>query len=407
MNVVDTLIIGGGLAGLSIAEYLADKTSHNKHKHTVLILEQYKAWGGRALTYRDTKKDIQYEIGAGRIFHTHARVRALVDRFGLHTYPISTEQTFNGHDNPFLHVFEPIRRLLETLPIEQLETHTINELVPKELRDIFEYHPYWAEIHLLRADLALPLFAPKSTMGTQKANDYYGIVEGIDAITTHLKDAAADKGVILKNRYKVTNIQRQADDLFEITGLRGKKAEARPFKYQARRVIIATCRCGYSDLNILKGMPLMKQLATSPLMRIYAIYQPPLDIPKKVVTDSPLRYIIPINPKTGLIMISYTDGDDTNFWRSLEGNALEETIQTELQKLFPDTTITKPTYLKKHDWPNGCTYWLPGDYDPVEASKSAHNPEPNLYVTGESVSMTQTWMEGALESVEYLKTLLK
>ena len=68
--------------------------------------------------------------------------------------------------------------------------------------------------------------------------------------------------------------------------------------------------------------------------------------------------------------------------------------------------IPTPKYLKKHDWPNGCTYWLPGDYDVNTASKIAHNPEPNLYLTGESISTNQTWMEGALESAEYLKTLI-
>ena len=401
MDVVGTLIIGGGLAGLSIAEYLTNKESPNN----VIVLEQYKAWGGRAVTYRDPKHDIQYEIGAGRIFHKHKRVGALVHRFGLHTYPISTTSILSdGQPNPFLPIFEPIRKLLEAQPAEKLRNYTVSELVPNELRNIFQYYPYWAEIHMLRADVALPLFAPTSTMGAHTNADYYGIKEGIDSITTHLKDAAIKAGAILKNRHKVTSVRRIKDDLFEITGLKGKKIEAKPFKYHAKRLIIATCRCGYSDFSILEKLPLMKQLATSPLMRIYAVYDPPLDIPKKIVTDSPLRYIIPINK--GLIMISYTDGDDTKHWRPLEGESLENEIHKELQKLFPDMEIPTPKYLKKHDWTNGCTYWLPGDYDVNTASKIAHNPEPNLYLTGESISTNQTWLEGALESVEYLKTLI-
>ena len=402
MNVGRTIIIGGGLAGLSIAEYLANKLSSND----VLVLEQYKAWGGRVVTYRDKERNLQYEIGAGRIFHEHKRVGALVKRFGLHTYPISTESTVNGHPNPFLQLFEPVRHILQTLPDDVLAKHTVKELVPKELHSTLSYYPYWSEFNLLRADVALPLFSSTKPMGTDKPADYYGVVEGLDAITTHLAAAAEKAGATLKNRHTVTNIKRLAPDLFEITGLRGKKANQRPFKYQANRVIIATCRCGYSDFSILKEMPLMKQLATGALTRIYAVYQPPLDITEKVVTDGPLRFIIPINPKTGLIMISYTDGDDTHYWRDLDGDALEDAIHTEFTKLFPDKTMTKPTYLKKHEWPNGCTYWLPGDYDPKDASKIAHNPEPNLYLTGESVSLNQTWMEGALESAEYLETLL-
>jgi len=403
MDVERTIIIGGGLAGLSIAEYLAKKSGND-----VLVLEQYKAWGGRVVTYRDKSKNLQYEIGAGRIFHKHKRVAALVDRFGLHTYPISTDSTTpNGHPNPFLQLFEPLRHVLDTLPNEELAKHTVAELVPQELAQVLKYYPYWSEFNLLRADLALPLFKSTREMGSAKSSDYYGIVEGLDALTTGLHAAAIDAGATLKNRHTVTNITRLASNLFEITGVRGKKANQRPFNYCASRVIIATCRCGYSDFSILKDMPLMKQLATGPLLRIYAVYQPPLDITEKIVTDSPLRYIIPINPKSGLIMISYTDGTDTDYWRNLDGDALEEAIHNELTELFPDKTITKPTYLKKHDWPNGCTYWLPGIYDPATASKLAHNPEPNLYLTGESISLTQTWMEGALESAEYLKTLLE
>jgi len=403
METENIIIIGGGLAGLTIAEYLAKKGSRNN----VIVLEQYKMWGGRVVTYRNKEKGLQYEIGAGRIFHSHKRVGALVKRFGLTPYPISAESTVNGHPNNFIPLFDPIRKILKELPKELLAKHTVTELVPKELQPVLKNYPYWCEFNLMRADVALPLFEPDETMGTDKPNEYYGLKEGLDSITTHLHDAAEKAGAVLKNRYNVTGIKRLAPDLFEITGVHGKKINQKPFRFEANKVIIATCRCGYVNFDILKNNPVMKQLATGPLTRIYAVYQPPLNIPEKVVTDGPLRFIIPINPKSGLIMISYTDGDDTHFWNGLDGDALEEALKKQLEKLFPDMVIPKTTYLQKHEWPSGCTYWLPGDYSPEEASKIAHNPEPNLYLTGESVSLTQTWMEGALESAEYLSTLLK
>ena len=34
----------------------------------------------------------------------------------------------------------------------------------------------------------------------------------------------------------------------------------------------------------------------------------------KVVTNSPIRYIIPVDAKKGIIMISYTDGADAVWW---------------------------------------------------------------------------------------------
>jgi monoamine oxidase len=393
------IIVGGGLAGLTVAECLA------KHKtfSNILILEQYKKMGGRVSTVRND--GLTYEAGAGRIFHAHARVGALVKRFGLKTYPIGTESYLStGTPNPFLHLFEPIRQVLSKCDQATLESNTLYALVPDELRNIFQYYPYWAEIHDLRADLALPAFAPTHPMGASKPDDFYGIQGGMDQLTEHLSKECAQLGVQLKTQHNVTNIKQRTDSLFEITGA--------DFTYQARHVVIATSRGDYSRFDVLKHSPLLKQLVMSPLIRIYAVYPPDPDTGRvwfpahKIVTDNPLRYIIPIRQDTGLIMISYTDGDDTNHWRTLKGQALEDAIQTELHKVFPDTIIPKPTWIKSYDWPFGCTYWVPTPGNTTTLFE-AQNPLPNLYICGESVSQHQGWMEGALESADYLTDHLK
>ena len=69
----DLVIIGGGIAGLTIAGELA------RRGHKVLLLEYYPNFGGRIATFRDPEIG-QYEIGAGRIFHKHERVKALVKK---------------------------------------------------------------------------------------------------------------------------------------------------------------------------------------------------------------------------------------------------------------------------------------------------------------------------------------
>jgi hypothetical protein len=45
---------------------------------------------------------------------------------------------------------------------------------------------------------------------------------------------------------------------------------------------------------------------------------------------------------------------------------------------------------------------LPGKYDIETASKEAMNPSKDLFVVGESISLQQAWIEGALESAENL-----
>jgi hypothetical protein len=125
------------------------------------------------------------------------------------------------------------------------------------------------------------------------------------------------------------------------------------------------------------------------------------------VTDSPLRYVIPVNAEKGIIMTSYTDSTDTIHWTEFlkKGETcLKDAIMDELRRTFPEKNIPEPTVFKAHSWELGCSYWMPGLYDPEVASERVMCPLPgtwsNLYVCGESYSMRQAWVEGALEHSE-------
>lgn len=397
MATPDVIIIGAGIAGLATALTLA------KQGKRTLVLEKYPTLGGRALTFKEGK--IQYEIGAGRIFHEHHRVNALVKKYGLHAYPISTQSNFEDEPNDFLTLFTPIAKELQSLPSTILGNHTIKQLLPPALHHILDMYPYRAEMETLRADLALQAFKPNHPMG--KDAEFYGVKEGFSALVDHMAKEAKEAGAVIKTRQRVEDAI-QSGNMFEVTGQYGKKAEEKPFVFRAPTLIIATCRCSLSNFTVLKGAPLLKQLNTSALCRIYAIFPKNKDGTvwfdglEKTVTRNPLRHSIPINSESGLIMISYTDGRDTDFWKDLEDKELEQEIVRNARMLWPHKTIPFPTFLKKHMWPSGCTYWVPGDYDVKEASRKAHNPKPNLYVVGESVNPTQTWIESALESAELL-----
>lgn len=380
----DVIIVGGGLAGLSVSLHLVPQK--------IVIFEQYNTLGGRALTNYDP---VQYEIGAGRIHKSHSRVAALIQKYKLHTYPIDSSSVFEGADNDFTSLFWPIAK--ELSQAKNLEKHTIREILPKQLHPLLDQYPYRAEMELLRADIALPSFAPSAEMGTTAPADFYGVKEGYSALVEHLTADVRKAGIEIKTGTGIEDIRRIREDLFEVI-------DSKKRIHTAKKVIIATCRCSMTKLSVLKGLPLLQQLQTSPLCRIYAIYptKPHVwfnDLPK-TVTRGPLRYIIPINPKTGLIMISYTDGRDADFWRHLRDTKLEDVLHREVTKEFPDIAIPKPTYVKKHFWPGGCTYWTPGDYDLEKAQSAAMFPSPNLYIVGESVSKHQAWMESALETVE-------
>ena len=55
----------------------------------------------------------------------------------------------------------------------------------------------------------------------------------------------------------------------------------------------------------------------------------------KIVTNNNLRYIIPMNNETGLIMISYTDDVYTKIWKKHENN--ENALKKIIVKLVKET----------------------------------------------------------------------
>jgi monoamine oxidase len=389
------IIVGAGIAGLSLAEGLLDRGI------PVTVLERSSVVGGRILTHRSP----QYEIGAGRIHASHKRVHALIRRFGLHTFPISDSVVYRPlstcKDEPdnLRRILSLILQFLETQSKHTLQTNTIASLLSPEWRSHLQRFPYWAEVHMLRADLAMESF--RNEMGSYRG--YVGIQEGIDVLTTRLMEVVKQKGANIRFEHEVNDI-RKVGHRYEIVGMSGENYDI-PFQLFTEHVIIATCRCSLGTFSVLEKNPLLKRLQTSPLTRIYAQYPVGKQGPwwkdlKKTVTDSPLRFIIPINPKSGLIMISYTDGDDTHHWKSLKGVKLQKEIQKEVKRLYPDNDIPEPTFVQKHEWKSGCTYWVPGTYDLEKSLREAMNPRKGLWIVGESVSRHQAWIESALESVD-------
>jgi monoamine oxidase len=388
---VHTVIVGAGIAGLWLALQLARKGDHH-----VTVLEKYNYIGGRVLT----SKKHNVEIGAGRIHDTHHRVGALIDHYRLTRVPLSDKIAWIGRKSggvPVPNDFEPtwaaICDQFALLPPSILSTHTLRDLAAqimgsKDADALLERFPYRAELNTMRADVALKSFR-EGDMGTRTG--YYVVREGLSTLINKLATDCRRAGVQIRMGAEVTRIEGTTVHL---------KSRA---KIHGDRVILATHVVALQKL--LPDQPWSRYLAMEPLTRIYAQYPAPAwfgDLPK-FVTDSPLRYVIPVGADT--IMISYTDADDTRWWRGLKRKALIRAIQSELRVVFPDRDIPDPIWMNAYEWSEGCTYWLPGDYDPATVAAQLMNPSPNVYVCGESLSVGhQAWMEGALTTAAALLT---
>lgn len=412
--VKQTVIVGAGLAGLWIADKMVAAGVPGSH---ILLLEKYDYIGGRVVS-ASRPDGTSYEIGAGRIHKSHHRVAALIKRYGLQTYDLdgsihwlpldSSSSKPKPTPNRFEAVWNTLLQQFKNLPPSDLAKHTLQELSmkvwgPRHTDELLQKFPYRAETEVLRADMALRTF--KDTLGTQE--HYYVVAGGLSALIQHMVKDLKKAGVRFQLETEVTNVSIDDRGVYEV------RCKGHDHRIHAARVILALHAAALRKLPVMRDFAPLQHLSMRPLTRIYAQY--PVDPATgvswfapfgRIVTDSPLRYIIPINPKTGLTMISYTDDQDTHPWKGLQKKPLQDAIQKEVRRLFPHIAIPEPTWIKSYEWTDGCTYWLPGEYDPHEESHRALQPRPatmpNLFVCGESFSLLQAWMEGALEHAEAL-----
>lgn len=418
----DYIIVGGGISGFYAALSLQKKHPSD----SIAILEKYKGVGGRTYSYQPPDfPGVGWEMGAARIHESHKMVIDLVKKYGLTLLPISSEVVYKktGSSPIIPNTFETFSIPAFITPLTQLSDvelreHTLYSLMVKvygsqKTKEIFDEFPYYGEVYLLRADLALKTFVD-GEMGTR--DKYFVIKEGFSALIHAMRDEFEGGGGTVLVRHSLLEVKKgmggQGDGVSTDCVVEfGRKKKDEPHGFITLRAEKACILALHADaLRTIKGVSHMKELKhvkTLPLFRIYAIFPKPVwfkNIPR-LVTQGGVRYIIPIDVEKGVTMISYTDGEDSEKYNAVfkkEGEkGLMKVVMKDVRELFPDLKIPDPVFFKGHHWDTGVTYWLKGDYNVEDASLAACKPFPKslpgVYVCGESFSLRQAWVEGALE----------
>lgn len=399
----DILIIGAGLAGLHCALRLSERFP----KKNICILESYLIAGGRVHTINGV------EAGAGRIPVSHPMIGSYCDRYSLTRIPLQHNTQYvdeNGilQENLWPTCMTIIQNALATVPKTLLSRYTLAEILVKLLdketaTSLMAYFPYRSELTTLRADVALHSFA--NEFSTKES--FYVIKEGLSSVIRGMETELEERGVKMLFEHRVTGMGSVDSFPMSVTVDVRQESQGKEIKrFTARKIIFAVPSTALQSIRPFTSYPILKHLKMTPLLRIYATFPRPVwfEGMPRVVTPNSLRHIIPINPAKGTIMISYTDADDTKIWASLKKEALQKGIMKQVRELFSMKDIPDPISMSKYYWEDGCTYWTPGLYDPAKESKDIMRPFPSrlpdVYVCGESYSMKQAWMEGALEHAE-------
>jgi len=403
----DTIIIGGGIAGLYAGYRLCS--------NNFLILEKHNNVGGRIDTYHDPIFG-HIEAGAGRFHAGHKRLMSLLKELHLdqHTIPINSTETdyypkySQGVSYPNSTASQLIDNVFEYANKETSETlintnfhdYASHILTDKQLKHIMDSFGYYVELREMNLLSFLQLYQ-KHYSAKQFFSLRGGLSQIIHKLETHLRDK-------IHTSTQVVSIQYPQDPR------------------DNRRIIIETNTYTYICNHCICALPVealqrisffspisykLRQIKSFPLCRIYSKYNTKTNdhiwfsTIRKSTTNNMLRYVIPIDKERGIIMSSYTDSIYANRWRDLNKEKGIQGIKTEISHLNYETfgiRTNKPTHTKMFYWPHGVGYWLVGA-DSHILSRELIQPFDKIpvYICGEHISeKNQQWIEGALETVE-------
>lgn len=411
----DIIIIGGGISGLYTYYQLLQKNPKLKIK----LFEKNNYFGGRILTL--TKKlnhqIYQFEAGAGRFNSKHTYFLRLIKKLKLEkeiiqisgksdfiptsSFSLKSNKEFKNK-NAYFFIHKVVKAGLKEKQ-EILIKYTFKEyakkiLTSKQIEFMLSSSGYYGELVYENAYDAIKIF----NEGIRDDIHYYVMKNGFSSIIQKLVQTLVKKKAKLYLKSELTTIQKIKEGfLLNINNI----------EFKTKKIILALPKPALLELQYLKPYTqLLNSIDCKDLCRIYSIFK---DIwfknIHKTTTNNKLRFIIPINKESGLIMSSYTDSIYAKMWKKYidKPNELKKELVKELQEVF-QVPIQKPIYNTICYWNCGVGYWKKNKNSQVLSKKILQlNPEEQLYIVGENYSTNQGWNEGGLETVHELLQLLR
>ena len=402
----DIIVVGGGIAGL----YTAYNLSLLYPKKTIKIMEKSDTLGGRVHTYKD--RNFQVEAGAGRISAKNKSVLKLLEKLNLtdKLVPITNDFRIVDIKHPGIiqksHLYNYLKTVISNVTEDQTTLQHMTfidyikmKLSKEESRYLLDFFGYTSELTVMNAYDTIQIMKTYFS----KTSKYYILNGGLSQIINSIVEILEARSVSISRKTEVTNVVfDQNKQIFEINTKKNKKEECFLCFFAVTKDVL-------EKISIFQPVyRYLKYIETKPLCRIYAKYKTAWfkDLPK-ITTNSPLKYIIPIDSTEGIIMISYTDEKYADYWKKLYDNegssVLKRTIKGYVNQTF-DIETPLPTAIKMFFWEKGAAYFTKG-FDSTTMNKKIMVPYPELplFVCGENYSENNTaWMEGALDTSDYV-----
>lgn len=435
----DIVIVGGGIAGLYTA-YCLFRTSPEKNKKRILILEKENIIGGRIFTYADEHMTV--EAGAGRFHGSHQLLFNLIKELGLHD-KIKTIQSSPSYIDVTSGVKYPevICNTLIDNVIRESKKYSSSflrqqsfikfakkVLSPNEIKYIENSFGFTTEFYHMNAYDAGVLMKTLTgythrSSSSFKNQDFFYLSGGLSQIVDNLKQNIESHGGHIKTGCLVDSIYHSAsaDDKINKRYVVSYKTSRRDeYKIFTDNIILALPKQNLKNISFFSQSPIVRRTSgdfptllkeienniyCGSLCRIYTKFKNGnwFRNLSKFTTQNDLRMVIPMDPTKGTMMISYSDNIYADRWNNYHEkygmrmlkNKLRELLTECLSFPVPPLGVTRIFY-----WKCGVGYWAIGA-NSKKISKEIVKPfsNENVFICGEHYSdNNQQWMEGALET---------
>jgi monoamine oxidase len=397
--IYDYIIIGGGIAGL-YANYLLTKNNN------CLLLERNEYFGGR--TFEIDFHGTFIKLGAGIMAYHNKHLLLLLKELNIkfnsfksnnntHFTSITSETGNTRFTKDFYmgdaickikNIFEKNKKTIKN------NNYTMKQFLIKYFGNSFtnnfilncEYHDF------LKSDVEYFIkYYDINDMSHEPYNVL--IIKWLDLINKLI-----NKNCI--NNVEVLKVEKNSldDNIFNII----TKTNNNYNNYQCKKVIFATSLKPLIKLSKnITNINYKKYIGAVPFIKIYCYYKNgyTTNLSYFTIVDNKLQKIIKINDN--ILMASYSDSSNALYWKKIKQQDKKTQIKTVNKYLNELDVKGKIDDIIIAFWDEGVHYYKPVK-DFKKNIKKLSNPAKNVYVVGEIVSQKQGWVEGAIQSVNYL-----
>jgi len=402
-----SIIIGGGITGLYILDNLINKLNI---KDICLFEKSYRIGGKVDTQYHDNK--VLYEKGPWRLHESQNKIIKLLKNLN-----IDYNQCSSCKKNSKQITYDICNKRKISFKKKFINKSGYS------YKDRLILSKKKCKAGYLDKFYKLPLKMDSTSKPRDKhlkySGKYFSIDKGFSEIINKLANENKD---YIHTNSKILNVCRtkyKNEYKYKLTIQNRNKNKYKIFNVYCNHLFICVPPEYTLNWSIVKNylLPLVNSVGTIELNHIYAYSD---DIKKiynnefNIYTDSELSQIISGNYDNNWFQISYTSGENANFWNRLK---IQEPalFKKHLKKCFYEIFDKKEINIKQiksHYMYNAIHYWKPSfNFDVKKNMKNSIYPHPiklpNLYWSGEAFSTVQGWIEGCLETADLALKVFK